>query len=159
MKYINAVKIFVFDLAKFKIDDLKIQKYKKEISNKNQEAFFTFWLDRTTTEPLKDGYCYGGQYFNIKERHKECNYKIRKKGITEHREFFYNIKENLIDIIKNDALITIREYTKKTIVGKIKTQYKFYYVWDYQTSEYYVIEPHQYDQITHKIIISFDTWE
>lgn len=163
LPYVNntdAIKIFVFDLEKFKIDEKNAsRKIKQEIFENNQEAFFTFWLDRTTTEPLKEGYCYGGQYFNIIERHKECNYKTRKKGIVEHKEFFYNIKENLIDIVKNDALTLTKGYTRKTILSKLKAQYKYYYVWDRECSEYFVINSFQYKQLIDKVIIEFNTWD
>ena len=158
----DSIKVYVFDLAKFRLDDLSHGKYGNELVTEiNQEAFFTFWLNRQTTEPLYNGYCYGGQYFNIVQRHKECNYKTRKKGIAEHRDFFYNIKENLIDTIKTDALALTKELTNELILGKLKTHVKFYYAWSYEESEFSVISQWTYltNKEGYKIYRIFETWE
>lgn len=158
----DIIKVYVFDLARFRLDDLTCTKEEiKQIAEINQEAFFTFWLDRQTTEPLYQGYCYGGQYFNIVQRHKESNYKERKKGIAEHREFFYNIKENLIDKVKTNAIELTKELTKELILGKLKTHVKFCYAWSYEESEFLVITKCTYlaNKEGYKIIRLFETWE
>lgn len=160
--YFDCFKIFLFDLNKFKIDDGKLttKEEKENVRENNQEAFITFWFSTHLHEPIEEFYTYNGQYFNYKKRHKECNYKDRKYGIAPHRDYFYNIKENLIDKISQKLDEFLTNFSQEDILPKLKCYNRIYLLWDYKHSEIILMSDkgYQEDRENFKILRIFNSY-